>query len=184
MHCVAQVGLANPSELVLLPLPLSAQVLEPRRVAAKSAARRMAALLGEPVGRTVGYRVKLETRVRTSRAAAFSPLLEQARTMALQAPTCVWKWACNPCYAVHPATLPVLDHQAQYICVVALQVSSATRVEVVTEGILLRRLQQDPSLEVSRQWLTCGACYAAVRNYTVMCPAQGAVPVMLVRQCM
>jgi ATP-dependent helicase HrpB len=40
------------------------QVLEPRRVAAKSAARRMAALLGEPVGRTVGYRVKLDTRVR------------------------------------------------------------------------------------------------------------------------
>jgi hypothetical protein len=42
----------------------AAQVLEPRRVAAKSAARRMAALLGEPVGCTVGYRVKLDTRVR------------------------------------------------------------------------------------------------------------------------
>lgn len=64
------------------------QVLEPRRVAAKSAARRMAALLGEPVGRTVGYRVRLEARV-----------------------------------------------------------SAATRIEVLTEGILLRRLQQDPSLE-------------------------------------
>lgn len=64
------------------------QVLEPRRVAAKAAARRMAALLGEPVGRTVGYRVRLEARV-----------------------------------------------------------SAATRIEVVTEGILLRRLQQDPSLE-------------------------------------
>uniref|UniRef100_A0A383V6U4 ATP-dependent helicase HrpB n=1 Tax=Tetradesmus obliquus TaxID=3088 RepID=A0A383V6U4_TETOB len=63
-------------------------VLEPRRVAAKAAARRMASLLGEPVGRTVGYKVKLESRV-----------------------------------------------------------SSATRIEVVTEGILLRRLQQDPSLE-------------------------------------
>jgi ATP-dependent helicase HrpB len=49
----------------------------------------MAALLGEPVGRRVGYRVKLESRV-----------------------------------------------------------SSATRIEVITEGILLRRLQQDPSLEV------------------------------------
>jgi ATP-dependent helicase HrpB len=71
----------------------TAQVLEPRRVAAKAAARRMAALLGEPVGRTVGYCVKLESRV-----------------------------------------------------------SSATRIEVVTEGILLRRLQQDPSLEV-RGWL-------------------------------
>eukprot|EP00879_Flechtneria_rotunda_P014220 GHRR01014857.1.p1 GENE.GHRR01014857.1~~GHRR01014857.1.p1 ORF type:complete len:278 (+),score=99.70 GHRR01014857.1:687-1520(+) len=63
-------------------------VLEPRRVAAKAAARRMATLLGEPVGRTVGYRVKLESKV-----------------------------------------------------------SSCTRIEVVTEGILLRRLQQDPELQ-------------------------------------
>lgn len=39
------------------------QVLEPRRVAAKAAARRMAGLLGEEVGQTVGYRVRLETRV-------------------------------------------------------------------------------------------------------------------------
>ncbi|GBF89428.1 ATP-dependent helicase [Raphidocelis subcapitata] len=62
-------------------------VLEPRRVAAKAAARRMAAILGEPVGRTVGYRVRLETRVGPS-----------------------------------------------------------TRVEVVTEGILLQRLQRDPEL--------------------------------------
>lgn len=50
----------------------AAQVLEPRRVAAKSAARRMAALLGEPVGRTVGYRVKLDTRVRARASAANS----------------------------------------------------------------------------------------------------------------
>ena len=38
-------------------------VLEPRRVAAKAAARRMAAMLGEQVGETVGYRVKLDSRV-------------------------------------------------------------------------------------------------------------------------
>ncbi|KAG2489315.1 hypothetical protein HYH03_012147 [Edaphochlamys debaryana] len=63
-------------------------VLEPRRVAAKGAARRMAASLGEPAGGRVGYRVRLETKV-----------------------------------------------------------SSATRIEVVTEGILLRRLQSDPELE-------------------------------------
>lgn len=49
--------------LLIFAFALPCQVLEPRRVAAKSAARRMAALLGEPVGRTVGYRVKLETRV-------------------------------------------------------------------------------------------------------------------------
>eukprot|EP00877_Chromochloris_zofingiensis_P012032 jgi/Chrzof1/7082/Cz02g10060.t1 len=63
-------------------------VLEPRRVAAKAAARRMAGLLGEEVGQTVGYRVRLETRV-----------------------------------------------------------SSQTRVEVVTEGILMRMMQHDPGLE-------------------------------------
>ena len=38
-------------------------VLEPRRVAAKAAARRMASMLGEAVGETVGYRVKLDTRI-------------------------------------------------------------------------------------------------------------------------
>ncbi|MGH6760629.1 MAG: ATP-dependent helicase HrpB [Phyllobacterium sp.] len=38
-------------------------VLEPRRLAARSAARRMASLLGEEVGGTVGYRMRLETRV-------------------------------------------------------------------------------------------------------------------------
>ncbi len=63
-------------------------MLEPRRLAAMSAARYMAATLGERVGQTVGYRVALDTRV-----------------------------------------------------------SAATRIEVVTEGILTRMLQHDPSLE-------------------------------------
>ncbi|MBC7447608.1 MAG: ATP-dependent helicase HrpB, partial [Hymenobacteraceae bacterium] len=63
-------------------------VLEPRRLAARAAATRMAALLGEAVGQTVGYRVRLENRV-----------------------------------------------------------SAATRIEVVTEGILTRLLQDDPALE-------------------------------------
>lgn len=63
-------------------------VLEPRRVAARAAARRMAALCDEDVGATVGYRTRDETVV-----------------------------------------------------------SAATRIEVVTEGILVRRLQRDPSLE-------------------------------------
>ena len=35
-------------------------MLEPRRVAAKAAARRMAAMLGESVGETVGFRVRNE----------------------------------------------------------------------------------------------------------------------------
>ena len=50
--------------LLLLLLSLLLKVLEPRRVAAKGAARRMAASLGEPVGGTVGYRVRLDSKVR------------------------------------------------------------------------------------------------------------------------
>jgi ATP-dependent helicase HrpB len=64
------------------------QVLEPRRLAARAAATRMAEILGESVGQTVGYRMRMDTKV-----------------------------------------------------------SRATRVEVVTDGILLRRLQGDPALE-------------------------------------
>jgi len=63
-------------------------VLEPRRLAARAAAVRMAQLLGEPVGQTVGYRMRLESKV-----------------------------------------------------------SAKTRIEVVTEVILTRQLQDDPSLE-------------------------------------
>jgi ATP-dependent helicase HrpB len=63
-------------------------MLEPRRLAARAAAYRMAYLRGESVGRTVGYRTRLDT-----------------------------------------------------------QVSKATRIEVVTEGVLTRMLQQDPILE-------------------------------------
>jgi ATP-dependent helicase HrpB len=62
-------------------------VLEPRRLAARAAARRMASLLGEPVGATVGYQTRDERHI-----------------------------------------------------------SEATRIEVVTEGVLTRRLQSDPEL--------------------------------------
>ncbi|MEK7422377.1 MAG: ATP-dependent helicase HrpB [Actinomycetota bacterium] len=62
-------------------------VLEPRRLATRAAARRMAALLGEPVGRTVGYQTRDERMI-----------------------------------------------------------SGETRIEVVTEGVLTRRLQHDPEL--------------------------------------
>jgi len=63
-------------------------MLEPRRLAARAAARRMAAILGEPVGRRVGYRTR--------------------------------------------------DEKVG---------GRDVRVEVVTEGILVRRLQADPTLE-------------------------------------
>jgi ATP-dependent helicase HrpB len=38
-------------------------MLEPRRLATRAVARRMAETLGEPVGRTVGYRMRLDTRI-------------------------------------------------------------------------------------------------------------------------
>ncbi|MBU4531718.1 MAG: ATP-dependent helicase HrpB [Hoeflea sp.] len=38
-------------------------LVEPRRLAARAAARRMAAMLGEEVGGTVGYRMRLDTKV-------------------------------------------------------------------------------------------------------------------------
>ncbi|MGI4883498.1 MAG: ATP-dependent helicase HrpB [Janthinobacterium lividum] len=63
-------------------------VLEPRQLAVRGAAARLAQLLGEPVGRTIGYRVRLDSKV-----------------------------------------------------------SQDTRVEVITEGILTRMLQDDPALE-------------------------------------
>jgi ATP-dependent helicase HrpB len=62
-------------------------MLEPRRLAARAAATRMAQTLGEDVAQTVGYQVRLERKT-----------------------------------------------------------SKATRIEVVTEGILTRRLQADPEL--------------------------------------
>ncbi len=62
-------------------------MLEPRRLAARTAAERMAATLGEDVGQTVGYRIRGESKR-----------------------------------------------------------SNATRIEVVTEGILTRMIQSDPDL--------------------------------------
>ncbi len=63
-------------------------VTQPRRIAARAAASRLAHLLGEPVGQTVGYAVRGDR-----------------------------------------------------------QTSSSTRIEVVTSGLLLRRLQGDPGLD-------------------------------------
>ncbi len=70
----------NPNDKIL--------VLEPRQLAVRGAAARLAQLLDEPVGRTIGYRVRLDSKV-----------------------------------------------------------SKDTRVEVITEGILTRMIQDDPALE-------------------------------------
>ena len=77
-------------------------VLEPRRVAARGAAHRMASLLGQSVGGEVGYTVRHESRK-----------------------------------------------------------SKRTRVLVVTEGVLVRRLQSDPGLE---------GVAAVVEPYPYHCP--------------
>jgi ATP-dependent helicase HrpB len=63
-------------------------MLEPRRIAARAVAARMSQLIGEPVGGTIGYRTRLDTRV-----------------------------------------------------------SRSTRIEVVTEGILTRMLQENSDLD-------------------------------------
>jgi ATP-dependent helicase HrpB len=63
-------------------------MLEPRRLAARAAASRMASTIGDPVGEIVGYSVRLERKI-----------------------------------------------------------SSRTRIEVITEGLLTRRMQSDPALE-------------------------------------
>lgn len=55
----------------LVPLVLASEpwltgkiiLIEPRRLAARAAARRMASMLGEEVGSTVGYRMRLDTKV-------------------------------------------------------------------------------------------------------------------------
>ena len=66
-------------------------MLEPRRLAARAVTHRMAQLLGERAGETIGYRVRRDTRV-----------------------------------------------------------GPKTRIEVVTEGVLTRMLQTDPTLEIGR----------------------------------
>ncbi|MEV6095986.1 ATP-dependent helicase HrpB [Nocardia sp. NPDC051981] len=94
-ECGTAVLVAPPGtgKTTLVPLALAATtggrvvVAEPRRLAARAAAARMAALLGERVGETVGYAVRGDRKV-----------------------------------------------------------GAGTRIEVVTSGLLVRRLQNDPEL--------------------------------------
>ena len=72
--------------LVLLDSPWRADrkilMLEPRRLAARAVANRMARLLGESVGTTVGYRTRLDTRV--SRGTVIEVVTEGILTRMLQ----------------------------------------------------------------------------------------------------
>lgn len=78
-----------PLEIAKQPWLLGKKILmlEPRRLATRAAAARMANLLGEPVGETVGYQIRFDRKI-----------------------------------------------------------SDQTQIEVVTEGVLTRRLQSDPEL--------------------------------------
>jgi ATP-dependent helicase HrpB len=72
--------------LVLLEEPWAANkrilMLEPRRLATRAVATRMATSLGEPLGRTVGFRMRLETRV--SAATRIEVITEGVFTRMLQ----------------------------------------------------------------------------------------------------
>ena len=89
LHAPPGAGKTTRAPLALLSsIPGRIIVLEPRRLAARTAAAWMARSLGEAVGETVGYRVRLDSRV-----------------------------------------------------------GPRTRIEIVTEGVLTRMLQDDPSLD-------------------------------------
>jgi ATP-dependent helicase HrpB len=73
-----------PLELLGAPWVVGRKILllEPRRLAARAVAARMAATLGEPVGRTVGYRMRLDTKV--SRDTRLEVITEGVLTRMLQ----------------------------------------------------------------------------------------------------
>lgn len=70
-NCVVVTAPPGAGKSTLLPLTMLAGtdckgkilILEPRRIAAKQIAKRMADILGEPVGKTIGYRVRFENKV-------------------------------------------------------------------------------------------------------------------------
>lgn len=67
-------------------------MLEPRRIAARAVASRMAQLLGEPVGKTVGFRTRLDTRV--GRDTRIEVLTEGILTRMLQEDSALGQIGC------------------------------------------------------------------------------------------
>lgn len=86
LHAPTGAGKSTAVPLALLPAAWregrKLVMLEPRRLAARAVAHRMAQLLGEPVGQTVGYRTRLESRV--SAATRIEVLTEALLTRWLQ----------------------------------------------------------------------------------------------------
>jgi ATP-dependent helicase HrpB len=67
-------------------------MLEPRRIAARAVANRMSQLLGESVGRTIGFRTRLETKV--SRETRIEVITEGILTRMLQADSALPEFGC------------------------------------------------------------------------------------------
>jgi len=67
-------------------------MLEPRRIAARAVANRMSQLLGESVGRTIGYRTRLETKV--SRETCVEVVTEGILTRMLQEDSALTRVGC------------------------------------------------------------------------------------------
>ncbi|MBV6645130.1 MAG: ATP-dependent helicase HrpB, partial [Cyclobacteriaceae bacterium] len=87
VHAPPGAGKSTLLPLSILDLPLLSGkkilMLEPRRLAARSIASRMAELLGEPVGKTVGYRIRFENK--TSEDTRIEVLTEGILTRMLHA---------------------------------------------------------------------------------------------------
>jgi ATP-dependent helicase HrpB len=106
-------------------------LLEPRRLAARAVAQRMAALLGESVGETVGYRMRMDTRV--SRRTRIEVITEGVLTRLLNADPALEGVGCLIFDEYHERNLQsdmglalALDARTQLGTAVRIVVMSAT----------------------------------------------------------
>lgn len=124
-------------------------LLSPRRVAARAAAGRMAAMLGEPVGRTVGFRVRLESR--TSAATRIEVVTEGVFTRMILADPALDGVAAVLFDEFHERSL-----EGDLGLALALDMQSALREDLrvvvmsaTLDGARVRRLLDDAPLIVS-----------------------------------